>query len=139
MIHGEVEHQPVDLLARHPGPDLAVEHVEALGGKPSRPAHALEGSRAMQLDLSGFALRRQDRVNVAHVGCGGEVCGRAVSWRPGAADRNVSKEAREASITNARYSLMGTASATSIPSWVTRQRRAIVSTPADRARSKARP
>src|SRR5438094_2318139 len=37
---------------------------------------------------------------VAHAGCG-----RAVSWRPGAADRNVSKEARDASTTNMRYSL----------------------------------
>src|SRR5262245_65033965 len=85
MIHGEVEHQPVDLLARHPGPDLAVEHVEALGGKPARPAHALESSRAVQLDLSGFALRRQYRVDVAHVGqlmrgssCGAVMRGAAV-------------------------------------------------------------
>src|SRR5262249_19061933 len=64
----EVENQPVDLLGRYAGPDLAVQHVEAFGGQPPRPAHALEGSRAVQLDLSGFSLRRQYRVDVAHVG-----------------------------------------------------------------------
>jgi hypothetical protein len=77
--HREVEHQAVDLLGRHAGAHLAGQHVEAFGGEPPGLPHTFEGTGAVQLDLSGLALRRQCRVDVAHQG----FCGRAASWRPG--------------------------------------------------------
>ena len=52
----------------HAGADLVGEHVEAFGHQPAGLAHALEGGGAVELDLSGLALRRECRVDVAHQG-----------------------------------------------------------------------
>jgi len=65
---GEVEHQPVDLFGGHPRANLAREHVEAFGHQPARLAHAFERGGAVELDLSGFALGRERRVDVTHQG-----------------------------------------------------------------------
>ena len=66
VVHGEFEHQAVDAVGRHAGLDLVGEHVEAFGGQAAGQAHAREGAGAVQLDLTGLALRRQGRVHIAH-------------------------------------------------------------------------
>ena len=53
----------VGLLHR---PHFAREHVQAFGRELAGLAHAVEGGRAMQLDLAGLALWRERRVDVAH-------------------------------------------------------------------------
>ena len=40
VIHREVEHQPVDLLGRHAGPDMLGQHVEASRDQLPGLAHA---------------------------------------------------------------------------------------------------
>jgi len=42
------------------------EHVEAAGGQLPGLAHAVEGGGAVDLDLAGFAERRQGGVDVGH-------------------------------------------------------------------------
>ena len=66
MIHGELEHDAVDLVGAHPGPDFRHQHVEALRDQAAGLAHAGEGLRAVQLDLPGLAQRRGRRVDVIH-------------------------------------------------------------------------
>ena len=51
-----------------PGLDLAGKHVEAFGRQPPGLAHAGEGRRAVNLDLSGLSQRRDGRIDVGH-GC----------------------------------------------------------------------
>jgi hypothetical protein len=66
VVHGELEHQAVDVVGRHAGLHLVREHVETFGGQAAGQAHAREGAGAVQLDLTGLALRRQGRVHIAH-------------------------------------------------------------------------
>ena len=66
MVARELEHQPVELLGRHARLDLGGQHVEALGHQLPGPAHALEGGRAVELDLAGFAQRRERRIDIGH-------------------------------------------------------------------------
>ena len=66
MRAGEVEDEPIDAARGHAGPNLAGEHIQAFGNQPPGSAHAFECSGAVDLDLSGLALRRERRVNIAH-------------------------------------------------------------------------
>jgi hypothetical protein len=52
------------------GPDLADQHIEALGGELAGLAHALEGGSAVNLDLAGLTQRRAGRIDIGHGGCG---------------------------------------------------------------------
>ena len=46
--------------------DLGGKHVETLGCQPPSLAHAGEGGRAVNLDLSGLSQRRDRRIDVGH-------------------------------------------------------------------------
>ena len=72
MVHAKFVNQPVDVLCGDAGSDVVAQHIEALGREPARLSHALKGTGAVDLDLSGFTQRRDGRVNIGHgVGASG--------------------------------------------------------------------
>jgi hypothetical protein len=68
MIAREVVDQFVERLGGDAGLHMRHQHVEALRDQRTGLAHACEGGGAVQLDLAGFAERRQRGVNVTHAG-----------------------------------------------------------------------
>ncbi len=68
MVEREFEHKLVEALGGDAWLYLGNKHVEAFGDQPAGLAHMLESLRAVQLDLTGFAQRRDGGVNVIHQG-----------------------------------------------------------------------
>ena len=66
MTVAELVNQPINVLRGDAGRDLGRQHIEAFGRQPPGLAHAVEGGGAVDLDLSGFAQRRDGRVDVGH-------------------------------------------------------------------------
>src|SRR5918911_4923140 len=98
--------------------NLMREHVEAACRELPRLAHALEGGRPMQLDLTRLALRRERRVHIAiHVVTNGRAALFAAASRR-SLNRNVCRRNSDASASG--YSAIR--SATAMPSHESAQR-----------------
>ena len=66
MGHGEIEAELVEKIRRHAGVDVIGQQVERFGRQPPGPAHAIEGVRPVELDLTVLPAGRCDRVDECH-------------------------------------------------------------------------
>ena len=65
VVHGELEHEPVERLGGHAGPHLIDEEIEHLGHEPAGLRHAGEGVRSVELDL-GVARLGAGKFEIGH-------------------------------------------------------------------------